>query len=48
MTIDAVAVLPDELPEGAVEAARTHLGELGAVPLLARLAPVGASSLSER
>ena len=40
MTIDAVAVLPPELvPEGAVETARAYLEELGAPPLLARLAP---------
>jgi class 3 adenylate cyclase/tetratricopeptide (TPR) repeat protein len=38
ITADVVAVLPPDLvPEGAVEAARTFLDELGAIPLLARL-----------
>jgi hypothetical protein len=38
-TVDAVAVLPPDLvPEGAVESARDYLEELGARPLLDRLA----------
>ncbi|HEY8018001.1 MAG TPA: adenylate/guanylate cyclase domain-containing protein [Actinomycetota bacterium] len=37
--VDAVAVLPADLvPDGAVETARAYLEELGAAPLLARLA----------
>lgn len=44
LTVDAASVLPAEfVPEGALEAARDHLAELGAAPLLARLdAVVGA------
>jgi hypothetical protein len=39
MTLDAVAVLPEELlPEGAVETARTYLEGLGAHGLLVRFA----------
>jgi hypothetical protein len=38
MTADAVAVLPEgEVPEGAVDTARTCLEEIGATPLLVRL-----------
>jgi hypothetical protein len=38
MVIDAVAVLqPDLVPEGAVDAARAYLEELGAHGLLERL-----------
>ncbi len=48
VTLDAVAVLPVELvPEGAVEAARTYLEELGAAPLLARLTPADVPATSE-
>jgi hypothetical protein len=42
MTLDAVAVLPEELlPEGAVETARTYLEGLGAHGLLVRFARAG-------
>ncbi len=47
MTADAVAVLPAELvPEGAVETARAYLEEIGAAPLLARLASAEVSATS--
>jgi tetratricopeptide (TPR) repeat protein len=47
-TLDAVAVLPEDLvPEGAVEATRTYLEELGAGPLLARLTPADVPAVSE-
>ncbi len=47
--VDAVAVLPaDLIPEGAVETARVYLGELGAVPLLSRLARTDAPVTAER
>jgi class 3 adenylate cyclase len=48
-TLDAVAVLPAELvPEGAVEAARAYLEEIGGGPLLARLTPTDVPALTER
>ncbi|MEX0984663.1 MAG: adenylate/guanylate cyclase domain-containing protein [Actinomycetota bacterium] len=44
LTLDAVAVLPADLvPEGAVETARAYLEEIGAAPLLARLATAAVS-----
>jgi len=46
---DMVAVLPPEhIPEEAVEAARSYLQEIGAVPLLARLTRSDVPAASER